>query len=190
MAPDENLVQRIGDPAVVPAPWGPYPSAAPPPTVRILVEGLPNLLHEVGHLLLRGVLDDDHGIDYRAIPFDLTAADGRAVLFEELACCTLSCGFAPRIHAADGWAWADAWFAEQLEIQPVFYGFDEDLAEFWDAVDDVYNAHAQACERVVSEAFDRTCALLLWAGCPAGVAAPAERLSFRTLLRRARRATA
>ncbi|MCR9165286.1 MAG: hypothetical protein ACE37F_26760 [Nannocystaceae bacterium] len=182
----DNLVRRIGPRRAIPDPLPPFPRHPPPPSVQVRVEGLPNLLHEVGHLVLARVLDDDHGIDYQAIPFDLSAAEGRRVLFEELACCTLSCGLSRPLDDARAWAWADAWFAEQIEIQPVFYGLEDDPRRFWTAVDDVYRAHHEACEAMVEAAFERTAALLRWAGAPVGVAAPAESLSFGTLLRRAR----
>lgn len=187
---EDNLVRRIGPRREVPDPLPPFPHTPPPPSVQVRVEGLPNLLHEVGHLVLARVLDDDHGIDYQAIPFDLGTARGRHVLFEELACCTLSCGYPRRLDDEEAWAWADAWFAEQVEIQPVFYGLEGDATRFWRTVDEVYRAHGEACESVVDEAFERTAALLRWAGAPVGVAAPAERLSFGTLLRRARPAEA
>ncbi len=187
---EDNLVRRIGPRREVPDPLPPFPRTPPPPSVQVRVEGLPNLLHEVGHLVLARVLDDDHGIDYQAIPFDLGTARGRHVLFEELACCTLSCGYPRRLDHEDAWAWADAWFAEQVEIQPVFYGLEGDATRFWRTVDEVYCAYGEDCESVVDEAFERTAALLRWAGAPVGVAAPAERLSFDTLLRRARPAEA
>lgn len=187
---EDNLIRRIGSRRDVPDPLPPFPLTPPPPSVQVRVEGLPNLLHEVGHLVLRRVLDDDHGIDYQAIPFDLGAPRGRRVLFEELACCTLSCGYPRRLDDEDAWAWADAWFAEQVEIQPVFYGLEGDPPRFWRAVAAIYRTHGEACEAVVDEAFERTAALLRWSGAPVGVAAPAERLSFGTLLRRARPAEA
>ncbi|MGH1343257.1 MAG: hypothetical protein ACRBN8_16985 [Nannocystales bacterium] len=187
---EDNLVCRIGPRRVIPEPLPTYPTDAPAPGVVVRVEGLPNLLHEVGHLMLARVLDDDHGIDYQAIPFDLDTDAGRAVLFEELACCTLSCGYPRALTDPAAWAWADGWFAEQVEIQPVFYGLEDTPRRFWDRVADVYGAHSQQCEAMVARAFTQTESLLRWAGAPAGVAAPAQRLSFGTLLRRARPAEA
>ena len=181
----DNLVRRIGPRTVVPDPLPTFPTVAPAAAVVVRVEGLPNLLHEVGHLMLARVLDDDHGIDYQAIPFDLDTQAGRAVLFEEMACCTLSCGYPRPLTDPAAWAWADAWFAEQVEIQPVFYGLEDTPDRFWGRVVEVYRDHAAACEATVARAFLETEALLRWAGAPAGVAAPAQRLSFRTLLRRA-----
>ncbi len=187
---EDNLVRRIGKVRAIPDPLPPFPRTPPPPSVQVRVEGLANLLHEVGHLMLARVLDDDHGIDYQAIPFDLDTAAGRAVLFEELACCTLSCGYPRRLEDARDWAWADAWFAEQVEIQPVFYGMEAEPDRFWEIVRTLYETHRSCCDATVDRAFDRTEALLRWAGAPVGVAAPAERLSFGTLLRRARPAEA
>ncbi len=186
----DNLVRRIGPRTVIPDPLPPFPTVAPTAAVVVRVEGLPNLLHEVGHLMLARVLDDDHGIDYQAIPFNLDTKAGRAVLFEELACCTLSCGYPRPLTDSAAWAWADAWFAEQVEIQPVFYGLEQTPDRFWERVAEVYRDHAAACEATVERAFRGTEALLRWAGCATGVAAPAQRLSFRTLLRRARPAEA
>jgi len=186
----DNLVQRIGPRREVCDPLPTFPAEPPEPSVLVRVEGLPNLLHEVGHLVLTAVLDDDHGIDYQAIPFDLDTPGGRRVLFEELACCTLSCGYPQALRTPAAWAWADGWFAEQVEIQPVFYGMEADPEGFWTTVETVYRRHTDACESVVDLAYARTESLLRWAGAPAGVAAPAERLSFGTLLRRARPATA
>lgn len=182
----DNLVRRIGPIRAISEPLPAFPAVEPPPSVVVRVEGLPNLLHEVGHLMLARVLDDDHGIDYQAIPFDLGTEAGRAVLFEELACCTLSCGYPRPLLDSTAWAWADAWFAEQVEIQPVFYGLEDAPERFWSRVEAVYRDHAQCCEATVARAFDRTESLLRWAGASAGVAAPAQRLSFGTLLRRAR----
>ena len=186
----DNLVRRIGPRTVIPDPLPTFPTVAPSAAVVVRVEGLPNLLHEVGHLMSARVLDDDHGIDYQAIPFDLDTEAGRAVLFEELACCTLSCGYPRSLTDPAAWAWADAWFAEQVEIQPVFYGLEETPDRFWERVAEVYRDHAELCEATVDRAFAQTEALLRWAGAPTGVASPAQRLSFRTLLRRARPAEA
>ena len=104
----DNLVQRTGLRREVPDPLPPFPHTPPEVSVNVRVEGLPNLLHEVGHLVLARVLDDDHGIDYQAIPFDLRTEQGRRVLFEELACCTISCGYPRPLCDAQAWAWADA----------------------------------------------------------------------------------
>ena len=105
-------------------------------THEIDVEGTVNLAHEVGHLAFAGRLDDDHGIDYHQIPYDLDTVPGRTMLAEELACCTFSCGVlgttleARGVRPEDRDREVDAWFAEQLEIQPVFYQREPSLPEF------------------------------------------------------------
>lgn len=96
-------------------------------------EGLANLVHELGHVLWFGALEDDHGIDYRAIPYRMDEASGSSILVQELACSVLSCAYLPTDTPAEA---VDAWFAEQIEIQPVFYGFAEaDAVGFAGAVD-------------------------------------------------------
>ncbi len=167
----ENLVRSLGGKRVFDLPPAPYPG---PPCVEIRVEGLPNLLHEAGHVLLRGCLDDDHGIDYGEIPFDPRSPRGRAVLFEELACCVLSCS-----HVAP--ARRDAWFLEQVEIQPVFYGMEDDVPGFWRVVANAYAAHREEADAIVDAAFDRLACLLRWSGAPATLCAPA-RLSLHDML--------
>ncbi len=102
---DDNLVRR-GRPGE-------------PPFV-VCAQGTPNLVHELGHVLWYGALEDDHGIDYRSIPYDMFTAGGGRLLVEELACTVLSCSYL-RVEDAD-LEREGAWFAEQLEIQPVFYG--------------------------------------------------------------------
>lgn len=193
-SPNDNLVVRIGPRARIPTSLPPWTGDVPPPSVEIAVQGLPNLLHEVGHLMVRRVLDHDHGIDYGAIPFDLGSSGGQAVLWEEIACCTLSCGYPAVPDDQDAQAWEDAWFREQVEIQPIFYGYDDgieggdgrDVEGFWNEVSALYEAHGEQAERAVEHAYAQTEILLRWAGAPAGVATPRERLSFGTLLRRAR----
>ncbi len=186
----ENRVLRVGAPSTVPDPFPAWEGAGAPDvpvSVVIEVEGLPNLVHEVGHLLARRVLDHDHGIDYHAIPYDLGSEPGRAVLWEEMACCALSCGYGPDPGTPRDPAWVDAWFAEQVEIQPVFYGLEADVRGFWNRVAALYEIHAEAAESAVDSAFARTAGLLAWCGAPPAVVRPDERLSFGTLLRRARR---
>ena len=99
---DDNLVRsrRDGDPGSAP----------------FIVEaaGLPNLLHELVHVLQFGRLADDHGLDYGQIPLDLGDPAHRRHLWEELACCLVSCAYLEPAAEA-------AWFAEQVGIQGVFY---------------------------------------------------------------------
>jgi hypothetical protein len=173
----ENLVRRTGAARTfaIPPAHAPHPV---PACAEIHVEGLPNLLHEAAHVVLSGCLDDDHGIDYAAIPFDLTTSSGRAVLFEELACCVLSCSYL----ASD--AARDAWFVEQVEIQPVFYGMEHDVPGFWRVVADAYAAHRDEADAIVDAAFDRLEILLRWSGAPATLASVAVRSSLADMLGR------
>ena len=112
--------------------------------VRFVVEsqGLPNLLHELFHAVGLGRLEDDHGFDYARIPCDPTTLDGRRTLFDELCCCTLSCAWAHDVSTAAGRERVDAWYAEQVEIQPVFYGYDDRPGDFAAAVTRVVVDHA------------------------------------------------
>ena len=147
--------------------------------VRIDVEGLPNLLHELVHVGLAGRLDDDHGFDYRAIPYDLQRPDGRAVLWNELSACVVSCAYL--LTSADAWARVDAWFDEQLGIQPIFYGRDADADAFFAELPARAQAHAHELATVTAAAYDRCAALLRWAGAPAAVARVTRRLDFVAL---------
>lgn len=144
--------------------------------------GLPNLLHELVHVVLAGRLADDHGIDYQAIPYDLGRAAGRAVLWDEVAACVVSCAYllgAPT-DGAD-WVRVDGWFDEQLGIQPVFYGMDDDPDAFWSALPRLVAAHAGECDAMIASAYDRVGRLLAWA---AMYTREPERLSFATLWQR------
>jgi hypothetical protein len=85
------------------------------------VEGVPNLLHELAHVVLLGRVEKDHATEYSKIPFDLTSERGRELLFDELACCATSCAWHPGSDAD-----ARAWFAEQVGIQHCFFGFPDD----------------------------------------------------------------
>ena len=122
------------------------------PVVR--AQGLPNLVHEFVHVLHAGGLADDHGIDYGRIPFDLATSAGRAVLWDELSCCVTSCMYLSR--DAD----IDAWFAEQLEIQPVFYGAEHRPARFWQQVDRLVDAYRDDLDAVLETALRRFRAVL------------------------------
>lgn len=134
---------------------------------EVQAQGLPNLIHELVHALVQDKLDDDHGFPYGDIPLDMQRREHRAQLFEELACCTLSCAFVPRQRV-------DAWFAEQLEILPVFYGLDaaslggagsadaEDSARaFVDLVSETIAAHPDEFSTMLSLARGRLEARLL-----------------------------
>lgn len=131
---DDNLVRsrRDGDPGSAP----------------FIVEaaGLPNLLHELVHVLQFGRLADDHGLDYGQIPLDLGDPAHRRHLWEELACCLVSCAYLEPAAEA-------AWFAEQVGIQGVFYGYDSDAPGFLAAVDRTLAAHGAELEVVLAAAF-------------------------------------
>lgn len=95
------------------------PADATPHPFIIEAQGLPNLLHEMLHFVQHGALDVDHGIDYARIPFDTDHAGDRRLLWEELACCALSCAYldAPAAERR-------AWFEEQIGILHHFFGLD------------------------------------------------------------------
>jgi hypothetical protein len=138
-----------------------------------------------------GRLADDHGIDYTAIPFDLGSAAGRAVLWDELACCATSCaylwahgraaraGAPPRQVAAE----VDAWFREQVEIQPVFYGHEHEPAAFVERVAALLRTHHHAAEAhaVLERAYAALERALVAAGAEPAVAVPSVRPSLPTL---------
>lgn len=166
----ENLVRR---------------RALPLTGVEVQAQGLPNLLHELVHALLAGRLDDDHGFDYSKIPYDLTAGSGRSVLWDELAACALSCTYlrASLRHArgngeiaAEGIevieAIADAWFVEQVEIQPVFYGMEHDPSAFVARVGALLRAHAEEADALVAHAQALLGRALADAGAAPTLAAP------------------
>ncbi|MGB1277815.1 MAG: hypothetical protein ACPG77_18865 [Nannocystaceae bacterium] len=114
----------------------------------VIVEGLPNLLHELIHLLFAGGPADDHGIDYHQIPYDLTRPAHRQVLWEELSCCVISSAYLPPEKR-------DPWFAEQIGIQGVFYGFDDDVEEFYERVETVAREYAQDLQMVTQLGYRR-----------------------------------
>lgn len=161
--------------------WPPRPPEAPPVAV-VEACGLPNLLHELVHVALAGQLADDHGIDYQAIPYDLRTPAGRAVLWDEVAACVVSCAYL-RVAPSDGadWVRVDGWFDEQLGIQPVFYGMDDDPDAFWTMLPRLRAAHADECDAMIACAYDRVAQLLAWGD--AYTTTP-ERLSFETLWQR------
>lgn len=143
----ENLVRSL-------AGAGPFSPSVPHPVALVQAEGLPNLLHELAHAVQAGRLEDDYGIDYTAIPFDLDTAAGRAVLWDELCCCVTSCAYL-RSHGRAARAGAPApivaaevedWFREQVEIQPVFYGMEHDPPAFVERVAALLRAHGAEAE--------------------------------------------
>jgi hypothetical protein len=153
-------------------------SSARPAALPFVVEvqGIPNLLHELAHVLLLGRVEKDHATEYGRIPFDLTTPDGRRLLFEELACCVASCCWHPGDDAA-----AQAWFEEQIGIQDVFFGFDGDLARFFAAVAFESSAHRAQLRSTVDRAVAGIEAALAAVGAPGDVARGRRRRSFETL---------
>jgi len=162
---DDNLVRsrRDGDPGDAP--------------YIVEAAGLPNLLHELVHVLQFGRLADDHGLDYGQIPYDLGDPAQRRHLWEELACCVVSCAYLDPASEA-------AWFAEQVGIQGVFYGFDDDPPGFLAAVDRTVTDHGSELEAVLTTAYSELERRLLTVG--AGPLARPRRLQFPTMWARFR----
>ena len=165
---DDNLVRsrRPGDPGDAP--------------FIVAAAGLPNLLHELVHVLQAGRLADDHGLDYGQIPYDLRRTEHRRILWDELACCVISCAYLEPAAEA-------SWFAEQVGIQGVFYGHDEDPAAFLAAVDSAVAKHGAELETVLVGAYAAVEAALTAAGA-AALAKPRARLDFAQLWARLRAA--
>lgn len=151
------------------------------PVVVVDVAGLPNLLHELVHVALAARLADDHGFDYQAIPYDLDRAAGRSVLWDELSATVVSCAYLLRGAEPTDWVRVDEWFDEQLGIQPVFYGMDDEPARFWANVPRLELAHREEATAMIDAAYDRVAALLA-AGADYHHAPP--RLTFATMWER------
>jgi hypothetical protein len=178
----ENLVRSLAEPS-------PRGSAGRGPIALVQAEGLPNLLHELAHAVQAGRLEDDYGIDYTAIPFDLEAPAGRAVLWEELCCCVTSCAYL-RSHGRAARAGASApivgaevedWFREQVEIQPVFYGMEHDPRAFVERVAALLQAHGAEAEAMIDRAYAALERALAAAGAEPAVARSAWRPDIPTL---------
>lgn len=159
---DDNLVRsrQPGDPGEAP--------------FIVAAAGLPNLLHELVHVLQAGRLADDHGLDYGQIPYDLRRAEHRRILWDELACCVISCAYLEPEQEA-------AWFAEQVGIQGVFYGHDDDPVGFLAAVDEAVREHGGELTAVLQAAYGSVEAALLAAGAAPALARPRARLNFARL---------
>ncbi|MEM9459426.1 MAG: hypothetical protein AAGF11_34930 [Myxococcota bacterium] len=183
----ENLVRKLD-----PADWcDPAQNRADRPQAQVVAQGLPNLLHELVHAVQAGCLDDDWGIDYGAIPFDLNTAAGRAMLWEELACCTISCaylwahGHAARAGAPEPVVRAEigAWFDEQVGILPVFFGMEDAPAGFVGRVGGLLQTRADEATEVLARAYAATERALGDAGASATWGAAPRRPSMSTLWR-------
>lgn len=180
----ENLIRRLPTPRTN----GEH-GVESPAMAEVQAEGLPNLLHELVHAVQAGRLEDDHGIDYAAIPFDLHESAGRAVLWDELACCVISCAYlwrhgrAARAGASElrVRAEVEAWFHEQVEIQPVFYGMEADPQGFVERVGSLLLAHADEADAMLARAYASTEHALRRAGAVPAVAVPPRRPSVRTM---------
>lgn len=187
----ENLVRSlVGSPPVA----GTHSTTAAriraaEPIALVQAEGLPNLLHELAHAVQAGCLADDYGIDYTAIPFDLDTFAGRAVLWDELGCCVISCaylrahgraaraGAAPAVVAAE----VEAWFREQVEIQPVFYGREDDPPAFVARVAALLRTHGAEAQAALDRAYAAIERALTSVGAEPAVAVAAWRPSIPTL---------
>lgn len=167
----ENLVLALGAGTAIPFdPLKPHLGA---PAVEIHAQGLPNLLHEAVHVILAQRLDHDHGIDYGAIPFDIESASGRQVWWDELSCCVVSCAY---ICDPEWDTSVDSWFAEQVEIQPVFYGLEHDPARFFQRAAAWLARDHTTYRATLDRAYARMEQLLRWGGASPSEACPKLRL--------------
>jgi hypothetical protein len=98
------------------------------------------------------------------------------LLWDELAACVISCAYLPgdgrRLHA---------WFAEQVETQPVFYGMEDDPEAFARAVDGLVGGdglHRAQLEAVIAEAHARVRTWLREGGAADAVARPTHSEGF------------
>lgn len=111
---------------------------------RVCVQGWPNLVHELAHVLQSGKLDEDSGFEYQLVPLDLGSAKGRRYLWDELCACALSCAWGRRCYDE---AWVRSWFQEQVEILPVFFGDEAAPQRFVQRVSRSLMKHAQEVAR-------------------------------------------
>lgn len=140
------------------------------------VKGFANLLHEFVHFVQVGYLADDHGIDYQQIPFDLRSPAGRNVMWQELTCCVISCAY-----LGGNQKQIEAWFAEQVGIQDVFYGFADQLNAFISQLREIVDLYACELESTLETAYAQTSQYLLQAGTPSSLVDPPKKLTFKKL---------
>lgn len=133
----------------------------------IEVQGTQNLFHELAHIVLLGRVAKDHATEYARIPFQLTAAHGRRLLVEELACCIASCAWHPGSDAD-----AQAWLDEQVGIQPCFFGMEEELARFLAECERALAADRARFAATSARALAEVRAALLAGGLPIAAATP------------------
>jgi len=144
---------------------------------EVVVAGLPNLLHELAHAALHGELADDHGFDYGLIPLRIERADERRYLWEELSATVLSCAYLGAENSV-----TDAWFAEQIEIQGVFYGVDDgDLAGLRALLAHALHEHGAEAEATLAQAYARCSAWLREGGAAPAICAPRRHFSAQEL---------
>lgn len=163
------------------------PPVCDDPVLEVEAEGLPNLVHEWIHLLQSACLDDDHGFVYGRIPLDLDRPADRAVMWDELSCCVISCAYASWTRrgetAADMHARVEAWFREQIAIQPLFYGWEADPDGFLAHVRERFRAHRDEADAIVARGYRRCRATLIALGVPHRVARPPVAWTLERLLR-------
>lgn len=147
----------------------------PGPSHVLEVQGVPNLLHEVLHIVQVGEILPDHGTEYGQIPFDPASASGRRLLFEELACCIVSA----RWHPGDEPA-ARAWYEEQVGIQGLFFGQEPEA--FPRQIEPLVRAQRTEFEHTLESAEHKLCRLLREANAEQTLLAPHHPLSYRELL--------
>lgn len=133
---------------------------------QVEAEGLPNLLHEYLHMVQAGGPAEDHGIDYRLIPFDTAVSSTRLLLWQEFACCVVSCAY-----LADRPSAVQPWFDEQQGILHHFYGFAA-ADPFFDHVDQLLARFPAELATVLASSYER-------AGADLGP--PPARLDFEPL---------
>jgi len=133
----------------------------------IEVQGVPNLLHELAHVVLLGRVERDHATEYAKIPFDLASAAGRRLLLEEIACCAASSRFHP-----GGDDDARDWFVEQVGIQGLFFGFERDPEGFVAAAGAQLSAHRAELDAVIERASAGVESALRRGGAPDAAARP------------------
>ena len=166
-----EVVLHTGDDNLVRSRRPEDPGSAP---FIVAAAGVPNLLHELVHVVQVGRLADDHGIDYGQIPYDLARAPHRQILWQELTCCVVSCAYLDAAHEA-------AWFAEQVGIQGIFYGHDDDPEGFLNAVDRSLTVHRDELEATLARGYAATEDRLRAAGAPEPLATPRARLDVLAL---------
>ncbi len=146
---------------------------------EVLVAGVPNLMHEFAHAAQRGELADDHGFDYNLIPLRLERAEDRRYLWEELASTVLSCAYLDAEGAA-----LDAWFAEQIEIQGVFYGVEDDLEALRALLDQALRTYKDEAEGALERAYRACYRWLRDVGAPQRIAEARHHFTATELWRR------